>query len=349
MMDPKASTVDVAPSLVNASPSSAGVPRESAETTIESGSKRSVLAKFNSFAGSRLGILTTMAGLSFGALEGNADAALILDVSRDPSHRALGAAQDSVVFVEETYLGVKYYSTGILIRGVVSDWVVACAHQFTGPGGTTNFHDLIIGNGKNYLSDRGNTSTVSQMKINPLYNYNDSKADADLAFLQLSNRISPSNLYFQIATSFNFNDLAIIRDFGDPISVMQGPMPIDGFVRGVTALGSQSVPTNYNPDFYNSGRFQAFSGEPVQLQNLEGASSNKGSGGEVSNIFGQDYGMIVGGNSSATFFLDFNNQSVKDSIYETTQPAPLPEPATGIYGVLGLAVCVGHRRRARID
>jgi|GEM_PF-3264917 len=269
-------------------------------------------------------------GLVFCAIAGKAGGATIQNASLRPAHEALGAQQEEVVWLEGTFGGVTYHASGILIRGATADWVLTAAHAVTGPLGTVDMANLTIGNGTSYLNDRGQTSGVASWILTPeaQASSTQSKPYGDIVYLQLTNRISNPTLYFsRAAATPSFDQQLLFTGFGEPISRAEGVLPITGNVMGFTAVFSTSRPSSYNSALYASGQDEWNSAG-------DGVGSQGDSGGSVKvwNPTTARYdlvGMTVSGNSSATFFYNFNEPSFTDILTNTIKPVtdPIASPA----------------------
>lgn len=107
--------------------------------------------------------------LVWGAIAGKAKGAIILTAADRPAYEALGAQQDETVWFEGVFYGATYCASGILIRGLTSDWVLTAGHAVKGTSGNVDVANITIGSGTSYLNDRGQTSGVAEMIVSPSF------------------------------------------------------------------------------------------------------------------------------------------------------------------------------------
>ena len=244
---------------------------------------------------------------------------------------ALGETVDQAVWVinASNSLGNSYYFSGILVRGQEADWVVTAGHPLTSTTWTADYHNLTVGNGSSVYTDRGSTSGVVQMILdyNPNLGHGEG-APPDMTFLKLANRISNPAIYFNITPTPGLNQPITFASYGVPYSMAEGALTNAGHVMGVTGLFGTSQPAGWNTSLYDAGEYNA--GDPAS--GVETAGGSGGFAGRLNpNTGAYDYlGMSEAGNSSATFFLNFNAPSVKARICEVTQPMPAPRPVLAV-------------------
>lgn len=307
------------------------------------GSKRSYMGCMLEKVGNKLALASTMMGLGFGAMAEKAEGATILSSSVRPAHEALGAAQDDTVWLEGVFNGTTFRASGVLIRGIDSDWVITAAHNITGFAGTVNPGDLILGNGTSYLTDRGQTSTVSNMVISSSYSFSNQGSGADYALLELSTRISPEGLAFIIASQPQINSELLFSGFGNPISSTEGALVNTGSVMAFKSNYTTAQAFGYDSALYDSGRNDGGS--------LFGVASSRDSGGSVkqwNSLTGQyeNVGMMVASSSSSTTFLNFYDAEISNILNTTVRPFSTPEPSVATMGAMGLLALLARRRRA---
>ena len=216
-------------------------------------------------------ILTALVLIFSGPAEGSS----IANAGLLPASHARGETVNNVVwFGAVDNNGLGYRASGILVRGTDADWVITAGHLLTSTAlGTINPDTIIIGNGTSYISDMGSTSAVVQMIVD----YNPSLGHTgppDMGFLRLANRISDSGLYFNFAATPGLNQPVTFASYSVPYSFLEGALPIDGNVMGVTAQFSASQAGGYTASLYDSGFYNA--GDPAS-----GVETAGGSGGFV--------------------------------------------------------------------
>ena len=268
---------------------------------------------------------------------GPAEGAKIADASLLPASHALGETVNNVVWFEASFNGSPYHASGILVRGVEADWVITAGHLLSTPTWTVDISTIIIGDGTSYITNRGNMSAVSAL----IQDYNPSighSGPPDMGFLRLANRISVPGQYFNIAATPGLTQPITFASYGVPKSFLEGDLPIDGHVMGVTSKFSTAEPSGYTASLYDSGSYDP--GDPASGIGTSGDSGgfvgvwNPARFNPMTGAMG-DYdtlGMSVAANSGATYFMSFNEPGVKARILQVTQPmqAPVPVPLLGL-------------------
>lgn len=280
----------------------------------------------------------------FSSLETKSDGSAIINESQLGAAQALGEQQRDAVFFQASINGTPYTASGGLIRGEFADWVVLAAHLVKGTNFLIDTATMTVGEGPNYLNNRGLTSGVAEMIIPSVWDPASSKATEDWAFLRLTDRIAPDDLFFKLGQQPVFGQEMLLTSYSPPVSIATGTtLPGTGNVMSVTGVYSPSQPAGWG---YLYDSVQRNPSDVRSGFEVPGGSGGLAKSWNPVTLQYESAGLIVAGNntSQTTFFLSYNAPGVADKLYEITRP--VPEPTTALLSMAGFAYLAGRRRRS---
>lgn len=141
------------------------------------------------------------------------------------------------------------------------------AHQFTQGGPFTNF---VVGNGSNYLTDRGETRQIVDFGIHPSWDGTFGNGSADLAWVRFDSPLAGEDL--TIGDALLGEDVTF-AGYGDPAVAGQPTLSADGERRAFTAEVDDYGFSPFGVDaLYASSRFR--------VPSFSGPLGGKGNGGD---------------------------------------------------------------------
>ena len=313
---------------------------------IAPGNKKPFLVRLDQMVGGKLSLIAIGSTLAAIGAEDKLHSQVILKSSSIPAVKALGASDENTVFFEEIYQGQLYKASGVLIRGLVNDWVLVPEHLVgLGGGSYVAPQAMIFGTGDNRLTDRGLTTNGDLLIPFALPGIS-----SDVIAIRLTDRISSPGLQFRVGVPRQFGDILAVSGFPDTGKALDtGNFDPQGNVMGITAKFVDNISPGYSNEYYSQCLFDVnqpistngkatpgFSGGDVSYLDVGGVKWNQGMATAASN---GDFGY--------TIYTDFTQPDVKSWIENTTQPMPVPEPSGSLLVAFGLSVFLSKRNRRK--
>jgi hypothetical protein len=215
-------------------------------------------------------------------------------------------------------------------------WGLAPAHLFEQTGAV--YSNFRVGNGSNWMTDRGQIRDVSQFFIHPQANPNGFDGnEVDLAVFRWNTPLSGTDV--TIAPSV-LNEVLSYNGFGRPATPILGILPSDGqrrmFQTGVDMFGDSFAGVSTD---YVAGVFWA-PNDPRTLA-LGGIATAGSSGSGVYNSGGGLVAMTTAGSGSPGW--NSTNYSLRLDLYQPWINTVVPSP--GSIALLGIGGLFAFRRR----
>jgi len=277
---------------------------------------QSTFFKCLSFSGGR----ALAAALGVGVLAEKSDAAVMVSMDRNAGHIALGQANDDGLFwVKANFNGINYNFGGLKLS---NEYGLINMHSWNYPGNPPS-NLLMVGTGDNFLTNPGQTSTVSVVYTPPAWNVNDPFGSPDFAIIRFDTPLTGPSINIAPPNTVNNGDILTMVGFGWPAIAGQGFFPQrDGNVRGFRMVADNGFPGNVNSSgIYGSAYFSS-----NLAIDLIGNGSTEDSGGKVMKN-GLVTGIIsagIGGtepNGSLYYYNITNNPIIQSFVPEPTSLA----------------------------
>jgi len=286
-----------------------------------------------------LTVAASLAGATLPAAE--ADGALISYNHPDSEYVELGQQYlGKTLRYEGVFNGIEIGGSAVRLS---ENFAITNAHVLTGPNGSVAPEDMNLTDGPNYLTDPGNSYSVSQVIVFPGYDdpngNNFSRQLPDLAILV--GNFGPG----ESATLAGAAEGSGVVHTGFGFSGLPGQVTEDGNIRGWLGEVELTGDIGSNPEYYNSTFYSAFS----TSMELSGKGIGGDSGGGIYDLNGNLVGLNtarIGSDSDgfgSTYYVDLGHPEVQDFIHTNTNL--VPEPSTLSWLVGGAALALRRRRR----
>jgi len=281
---------------------------------------QSTFFKCLSFSGGRA--LAAAAALGVGVLAEKSDAAVMVSMDRNAGHIALGQANDDGLFWVKQRSSTSTnegYFTG---QKLSNKYGLINMHSWNSPGRPPNTL-LMVGTGDNFLTNPGQTSTVSVVYTPPAWDVNDPFGSPDFAIIRFDTPLTGPSINIAPPNSVQNGDILTMVGFGWPAIAGQGFFPQrDGNVRGFRMVADNGFPANINRSGIFGGAFFSSNLDVPLIGNV----STEDSGGKVikDGLVVGITSAVIGGtsvNGSAYYYNITNNPIIQSFVPEPTSLA----------------------------